>query len=208
MSLTWETFPCNNLLSKAMVIHVGLVIIISPWKKTFEETCLIYTKEALFHVLLNLTQWFCRKKDFQISQILLIHVSPLRKRYTPSFEQTWIPFTKGYFELKLVVICPLFLEKKIYNTKGGDRFHWAATPPKPYTVGNIWYMTYNVWCIILPKFVGETFFSHRKRQFLWKYPNPETVIVPCFNVSRMPNRRTSQSKIENIVHCKCISLLN
>ena len=114
MSLTWETFPCNNLLSKAMVIHVGLVIIISPWKKTFEKTCLIYTKEALFHVLLNLTQWFCRKKDFQISQILLIHVSPLRKRYTPSFEQTWIPFTKGYFELKLVVICPLFLEKKMF----------------------------------------------------------------------------------------------
>ena len=51
-------------------------------------------------------------------------------------------------------------------------------------------------------------FSNRKRQFLWKYQNPETVIVPCFNLLRMPNRRTSQSKIEDIVHCKCIGLLN
>ena len=50
--------------------------------------------------------------------------------------------------------------------------------------------------------------SYRKQPFLWKYPNPETINVPCFNVSRMPNRRTSQSKIEDIVHCKCISLLN
>ena len=43
----------------------------------------------------------------------------------------------------------------IYTTKGRDRFHWAATPLKPYKVG--------------------------KRQFLWTYPHPETVVVPCFN---------------------------
>ena len=49
------------------------------------------------------------------------------------------------------------------------------------------------------------FFSHRKRQLLWKYPNPETVIVPCINVSRMPNRRTSQSKMEDIVRASICS---
>ena len=31
---------------------------------------------------------------------------------------------------------------QIYTTKGRDRFHWAATPLKPYKVGNICYMTY------------------------------------------------------------------
>ena len=50
-------------------------------------------------------------------------------------------------------------------------------------------------------------FFHRKRQFLWKYPNPETVIVLCFNLSRMPNQRTSQSKIEDIVHWSAILCL-
>ena len=32
--------------------------------------------------------------------------------------------------------------KYFYTTKGRDRFHWAATPLKPYKVGNICYMTY------------------------------------------------------------------
>ena len=97
----------------------------------------------------------------------------------------------------------------IYTTTGRDRFHWAASPLKPYKVGNICYMTYrySMYMYFLNLSLKH-FFSHRKRQLLWKYPNPETVIVPCFNVSRMPNRRTSQSKIEDVVHCKCISLLN
>ena len=95
----------------------------------------------------------------------------------------------------------------IYTTKGRDRFHWAATPLKPYKVGNICYMTYRYTVLYFLNLFLKHFFSHRKQQFLWKYPNPETVIVPCFNVSRMPNRRISQSKID-IVNCKCISLLN
>ena len=78
---------------------------------------------------------------------------------------------------------------RIYTTKGRDRFHWAATPLKPYTVGNICYMMYRysvLYCL-------WNIFYHGKRQFLWTYRNPETVIVPCFNVSRTLNRRTSQS---------------
>ena len=35
---------------------------------------------------------------------------------------------------------------------------------------------------------------------MWKYPNPETVIVPGFNVSRMPNRRTVYFQIEDRRH--------
>ena len=87
-----------------------------------------------------------------------------------------------------------------YTTKGRDRFHWAATPLKPYKVGNICYMTYRYCVLYFLNLSLKHFISHKKRQFLWKYPNPETVIVPCLNVSRMPNRRTSQSKIE-LRHC-------
>ena len=79
----------------------------------------------------------------------------------------------------------------IYTTKGRDRFHWAATPLKPYKVGNICYMTYRYSVLFFLNFFLIHFSPHRKRQFLWKYPNPETVIVQCFNVSRMPNRCTS-----------------
>ena len=96
----------------------------------------------------------------------------------------------------------------IYTTKGRDRFHWAATPLIPYKVGNICYMTYMYSVLYFLNLSLKQFFPHRKRQFLWKYPNPETVIVSCLNVSRMPNRRASQLKIKDIVHCKCISLLN
>ena len=68
-----------------------------------------------------------------------------------------------------------------YTTKGRDRFHWAATPLKPYKVGNICYMTYRYSVLYFLNLSLKHFFCHRKRQFLWKYPNPETVIVPCFN---------------------------
>ena len=57
------------------------------------------------------------------------------------------------------------------TNKGRDRFHWAATPLKPYKVGNISYMTYRY----------SALYFLRKRQLWWKYPNPEKVIVPCSN---------------------------
>ena len=94
------------------------------------------------------------------------------------------------------MIFPKKLLTSIYTTKGRDRFHWAATPLKPHKVGNMCYMTYRFSVLYFLYLSLKHFFPHRKRQFLWKYPNPETVIVPCFNASRMPNRRTSQSKIE------------
>ena len=44
------------------------------------------------------------------------------------------------------VMCCLITHKlqRIYTTKGRDRFHWAATPLKPYKVGNICYIVYDV----------------------------------------------------------------
>ena len=49
------------------------------------------------------------KKNFRFRQyIFAISLAPsLEKERGPSFEQTWIPFTKGYFLPNLVVIGPL-----------------------------------------------------------------------------------------------------
>ena len=69
--------------------------------------------------------------------------------------------------------------RDIYNTKGRDRFHWAATPLKPYKVGNICDMTYKCSVLYFLNLPLEQSFFHRKRQFLRKYPNSETVIDPC-----------------------------
>ena len=41
----------------------------------------------------------------------LVIISPPGKGRDPSFEQTWIPFTKEYFVPSLVEIGPLVLEK-------------------------------------------------------------------------------------------------
>ena len=43
----------------------------------------------------------------------LVIISPPGKGRDPSFEQTWIPFTKEYFVPSLVGIGPVVLEKKI-----------------------------------------------------------------------------------------------
>ena len=37
------------------------------------------------------------------------------KRICTSFEQTWIPFTQGYFVISFVVTGPVVLEKKIFK---------------------------------------------------------------------------------------------
>ena len=78
-------------------------------------------------------------------------------------------------------------------TKGRDRFHWAATPLKPYKVGNIFYMTYRYSVLYFLNL------SHRKRQFLWKYPNPETVVVVCFNA--FVHAKSTYFPIEDGRHC-------
>mgnify|MGYP003691677991 CR=1 FL=1 len=87
-----------------------------------------------------------------------------------------------------------------YTTIGRDRFHWAATPLKPYKVGNICYMTYRYSVLYFLNLSLKDFFPQKTAIFV-KISKSETVIVSCFNVSRMPNRHTSQTKIEDIVHC-------
>ena len=53
-------------------------------------------KEALCQVWLKLTQWFRRRfLNFVNVLSLFFNNLPLEKRWSPSFEQIWIPFTQG-----------------------------------------------------------------------------------------------------------------
>ena len=56
------------------------------------------------------------KKSFHQCIFVILLLSPLVKGHGPSFEQTWIPFTHGYFVVSLVEIGPGVLEKmEIWN---------------------------------------------------------------------------------------------
>ena len=70
------------------------------------------SKDALCQVWLKLAKWFWRK-HFSISSMFFLFstLSPVRKGHGPSFEQTWMPFTQGYFLPSLVEICSMVLEK-------------------------------------------------------------------------------------------------
>ena len=85
------------------------------------------SKDALCQVWLKLAQWFWRR-IFKSCQFIFIisQLSPLWEGRGPSFEQTWIPFTREYFVPSLVEIGPVVLEKKmkmwkVYRQMGGDR---------------------------------------------------------------------------------------
>ena len=131
------------------------------------------------------------------TQSLVLSVRSILSIHCKSIILSLFPCTWCEILYILMFLCWTYV--RFYTTKGRDWFHWAATPLKPYKVGNICYMTYRYSVLYFLNLSLKHFFPHRKQLFLWKYPNPETVIVPCFNVSRMPNRRTSQL---------CISLLN
>ena len=91
----------------------------------------------------------------------------------------------------------------IQNFTSRDRFHWAATPLKPYKVVNICYMTYRYYSVLYFLLSLKHFFSYRKRQFLGKYSNPETVIVPSFNAFAHAQSTYMYFPIEDSRHCTC-----
>ena len=58
-------------------------------------------KDALCQVWLKLAQWFLRRRFLNFVNVFLL-LSHLGKRWSPSFVQTWIPFTQGCFVPSLV----------------------------------------------------------------------------------------------------------
>ena len=79
-------------------------VIISPWKRagkgwdpSFKKLDFPLPKDALCQVWLKLAQWFLRRRFFNFVKVfsLFRNYFPLRKGRSPSFDQTWTPFTQG-----------------------------------------------------------------------------------------------------------------
>ena len=70
-------------------------------------------KYALFQVKLKLAEWFWRRRVLNFVNVFfaISSLSPLGKGRGPLLEQTWIPFSKGFFVPSLVEISPMVLEK-------------------------------------------------------------------------------------------------
>ena len=83
-------------------------IIISFWRIAWFLICkslsTLHKRMLLSQVWLKLAMYFW----------YFVIISPW-KIQRPSFEQTWFPFTKGFFVPSLVEICPVVLEKKIFK---------------------------------------------------------------------------------------------
>ena len=90
-------FPNYLPFEKGVALHLNKIEFPSP-------------KDALCQVWLKLVQCFWRRRFLKV---LFPQLSPLWEGFGPSFEQTLIPFTRGYFVPNLVKIGPLVLEKKI-----------------------------------------------------------------------------------------------
>ena len=76
-------------------------------------------RDTFCQVWLKLAQEFWRRRFLKVVNFFFIifQLSPLWEGRGPSFEQTWIPFTQGYFVPNLVEIGPVVLEKKMKNVK-------------------------------------------------------------------------------------------
>ena len=92
---------------------------------------------------------------------------------------------------------------KIYTTKGRDRFHRAATPLKPHKVGNICYMTYRYSVLYFLNLSFKHFFPTENGNFC---ENIQIRRPLSFRV--LTCRACPVYAPNDIVHCKCISLLN
>ena len=66
-------------------------------------------------ILVEIGPVVLKEKIFKSCQFIFIisELSPLWEGLGPSFEQTCIPFTKGYFVPSLVEFGPVVLEKKM-----------------------------------------------------------------------------------------------
>ena len=96
---------CNNLLlEKGGALHLNKLESPSP-------------KDAWCQVRLAHWCWRRRFKTFLSMYFRYFVISSSWKRTSPSFKQTWIPFTQGYFVPSLVEIGPAVLEKKFQMWK-------------------------------------------------------------------------------------------
>ena len=93
-------------------------VIISPWKWGWP---FIWTNLSLLYPsfvprLVELARWFWRGRFLNFINVFSLYCDYFPMEMGPSFEQTWIPFTQGYFVLSLVEIGTIF------------KFHWCIFP--------------------------------------------------------------------------------
>ena len=84
---------------------------------SFEQTWIPFIQGCFVPSLVEIGSVVLEKKIFKFCQCIfaISQLSPLGKGRGPSFEQTWIPFTRGCFVPSLVEIGSVILEKKIYE---------------------------------------------------------------------------------------------
>ena len=100
-------------------------IIISTWKRigpSFEITRIPFSQGYFVPSLAEIVQGVWRRRFFNFVNVFspFCNYLPLEKGGGPSFEQTWIPFNKGWFVPTLVEIGPVVLEKKMKMWKVYD----------------------------------------------------------------------------------------
>ena len=119
----WNKRPMGH------ITHLNITTLIRRRKKhnlLFENWMVPYLnklespspKGALCQVWLKLSQWFWRKIFSNFVEVFSLFRNymylPFEKRCGLSFEETCIPFTQVCFDLTLVEISVVVLEKKIF----------------------------------------------------------------------------------------------
>ena len=118
---------------------------------SFEQTWIPFTQGSFVTSWVEIGSVFLKKEIFKFWQLIfaISQLSPFRKENafhvnkleTPSPKdalcQIWLKLAQLFWRRRLLNFVNVLLLFLIYNTNGRDRFHWAATPPKPYQVGNI-----------------------------------------------------------------------
>ena len=76
-----------------------------------------FTPVCFVPSLVEIGPMVLKKKIFKMVNVFLLfpYYLPLGKGRGPSFEQSWIPFTQGFFVFSLVEIGSMVLEKKIFE---------------------------------------------------------------------------------------------
>ena len=99
------------------------ISLLSPLGKglgpSFEQIWIPITQGCFVLSLVEIGPVVFKKNIFKVRQRIfpISLLSPLRKGCGPSFEQIWIPITKGCFVPSLVEIGPVVFKKKIFKVR-------------------------------------------------------------------------------------------
>ena len=76
-------------------------------------------KDALYQVYLKLAQWF-----FNVLSLCFCYCVIMEKKYCPSIEETWVPFTQGCIVPSWIEATPVVLKKIFCCVNLLSQFHY------------------------------------------------------------------------------------